>query len=307
MNRGTLPLNSLRAFEASARQSSFSKAAEELCVTHSAVSQQIKQLEELLGVKLFRRTNRGVQLTDPGQTLLPILIESFDRIGETLDGLAKGSGEDTISVTTTPSFATKWLVPRLRRWREQQEDLSIHLQPTLRFLDLVKGEADVGIRCGTPPWRGLNADLVLPIHMTPVCSPSFLEGRNQLRTPRDILEFALVHADITGHDLGEEWRTWLTAAGVTDVVRLDGLSFHDPNLALQAAVDGLGIAMGYLELAEHDISAGRLVSPFSLAVRHPFSYYLTYPGTRAQTPKIKAFRNWIMDESRAVASRFRGT
>ena len=303
MNRGILPLNALRAFEASARHMSFSRAAEELCVTHSAISHQIKQLEGLLDLKLFRRTNRGVLLTESGEMLFPILSESFDRIGETLDGLIKGTEETTISVTTTPSFATKWLMPRLGRWRMAHEALSIHLLPTLRFLDLTKGEADVGVRCGIPPWTGLKSDPIVPIHMSPVCSPSLLSGRARLKRPRDVLKFALLHADISGHALGEEWTSWLTAAGVSDVPKLAGLSFHDPNLALQAAIDGLGIAMGYLELAEQDISMGRLVYPFELTVRHSFSYYLTYPTARAQTPKIKAFRDWIMAESRAAATR----
>lgn len=298
MNRRLLPLNSLRAFEASARHSSFSKAAEELCVTHSAVSQQIKQLEELLGITLFYRTNRGVQLAEAGQTLLPILGEFFDRISETLDGLVKAPDGNSITVTTTPSFATKWLVPRLGRWRKDHDGLSIHLRPTLEFLDLAKGEADVGVRCGIPPWKGLQADFILPIHMTPVCSPSILGDLDRFPAARTVLDFTLIHADITGHALGEEWKTWLAAAGISDAIKLDGPSFHDPNLALQAAVDGLGFAMGYLELAEHDIATGRLVSPFDLTVRHSFSYYLTYPAAQAQAPKVKVFRDWIMAESR---------
>ena len=301
-SRGNLPLNALRAFEASARQLSFSKAARELCVTHSAVSQQVKHLEELLGLSLFHRTNRGVELTEPGQALLPVLAETFDRIGETLDGLGRRSEETAISVTTTPSFATKWLVPRLRHWRRDHEDMAIHLLPTLGFLDLANGEADVGVRCGVPPWKGLKSDFILPIHMAPVCSPSLLAGRAALRTARDVLELTLIHADITGHELGEEWKTWLTSAGVTDVGTLDGLSFHDPNLALQAAVDGLGIAMGYAELAEQDIAAGRLVYPFDLMVRHAFSYHLVYPATRARSPKVKVFRSWILAESRAAST-----
>ncbi|MCP4327455.1 MAG: transcriptional regulator GcvA [Alphaproteobacteria bacterium] len=292
-------MNALRAFEASARQQSFSKAAEELCVTHSAISQQVKQVEELLGTKLFHRTNRGVKLTGSGETLLPILIESFDRIGETLDGLIKGEEKSTISVTTTPSFATKWLLPRLGRWHRSHDGLAIHLQPTLQFLDLTKDEADVGIRCGVPPWKGLVADLLLPIHMGPVCSPSILEGGRGLRTPRDVLEFTLIHADITGHELGEEWETWLSAVGLSDIGKLDGLSFHDPNLALQAAVDGLGMAMGYLELAEHDISTSRLVCPFDQIVQHRFSYYFVCSEARVDQPKVRAFREWIRTESNA--------
>ena len=299
MNRGTLPLNALRAFEAAARHLSFSKAAQALCVTHSADSQQIKQLEGLLGQSLFQRTNRGVQLTESGQTLLPSLVESFDRIGETLDGLIKGPAASAIRVTTTPSFATRWLMPRLSRWRMSHGELSIHLLPTLRFLDLAADQADVGIRCGVPPWDGLTWERIAPIHMCPVCSPSLLSDHGKPQKPRDLLKFPLLHADISGHELGEEWRSWLGAAGVPAPGSLDGLSFHDPNLALQAAIDGLGIAMGYLELATHDILTGRLVRPFELTLRYAYAYYLVYPEARAKSPKIQAFRDWILAESQA--------
>ncbi|MEM7222939.1 MAG: LysR substrate-binding domain-containing protein [Pseudomonadota bacterium] len=297
MNRRLLPLNALRAFEVSARRRNLSRAAEELGVTHSAISQQIRQLEALLGVKLFHRTGRGVDLTEAGHTLLPILADSFDRMGETLDGLLRAPERDAIAVTTTPSFATKWLMPRLGRWRRAHEDLPIHLQPSLRFLDVANGEADVGIRCGRPPWPGLKAELVCQIHMSPVCSPSLLGERRALREPLDSLAFTMIHADIAGHELGEEWKTWLAAAGHPEVGKLDGLSFHDPNLALQAAVDGLGIAIGYRELAEHDIATGRLIYPFELMVRHAFSYYLVYPSGRALKPKVRRFRKWVLAES----------
>ena len=303
MNRRLLPLNALRAFEVSARQGNLSKAAEELGVTHSAVSQQVRQLEGLLGVRLFHRTTRGVRLTEPGQTLLPILAESFDRMGETLEGLVKEREKDAITVTTTPSFATKWLMPRLRQWRNEHLELAIHLLPTLGFLDLRRGEADVGIRCGRPPWKGLKAELVSPIHLSPVCSPALLGARRTLRSPQDSLKFTLIHADIAGHELGEEWKTWFAAAGLADPGKLDGLSFHDPNLALQAAIDGLGIAIGYSELAEQDIATGRLVYPFDLKVRHAFSYYLVYPTGQALTKKVKLFRKWVLAEAKTAGSR----
>ena len=168
------------------------------------------------------------------------------------------------------------------------------------MLDLKAGQADVGIRCGAPPWKGLKAEMVSPIHLSPVCSPALLDAGPALKSPEDCLARPLIHADITGHPLGEEWRTWLAAAGVSGIAELDGLSFHDPNLALQAAIDGLGIAMGYPELAEPDVSAGRLVYPFELKVRHAFSYFLVYPTARAQVARIRRFRQWILTESRAA-------
>lgn len=301
INRRNLPLNSLRAFEASARHLSFSKGAEELCVTHSAISQQVRLLEELLETKLFSRTNRGVQLTEAGQALLPLLAEFFDRISETLDGLVSGPVENRIRVTTTPSLASRWLMPRLRLWRRDHPDHSIHLLPTLPFLDLAKGEAEIAIRCGLPPWKGLDNDLVMPIHMAPLCSPALLAGDAGSLKARDLLGQTLLHADVAGHELGEEWQVWFAAAGVNDAAKAPGLSFHDPNLALQAALDGLGIAMGYLELAEPEIASGRLVCPVPLALRHRFSYHLAYPAARSSAPEIQGFRNWVLKEGRRTA------
>ena len=303
MRRRSLHFNSLRAFEAAARHLSFSRAADELAVTHSAVSHQVHLLEQMLGIDLFVRTNRGVVLTEAGQTLLPVLADSFDTIANTLDGLITAPGQDHLKVTTTPTLAAKWLIPRLGDWRAAHPDIAIHLHPALAYLDLRAGDADVAIRCGIAPWPGLVDEFVLPIHMAPVCSRSFLGQLGDAPRPRDVLGQTLIHADITGHELGEEWRTWLAAAGVATPAALPGLSFHDPSLALQAAMDGLGIAMGYLELAAADIEAGRLVRPFPFAVAHHFSYYLVYEGARAREPGIAAFRDWVLGQPPCAAAR----
>ena len=296
MNRRNLPFNALRAFETAARTLSFSKAADELCVTHSAVSHQIKKLEETLGSALFLRSNRGVRLTEAGETLLPVLVDAFDRMADTLEGLVQKPEPRALRVTTTPTFASKWLVSHLWNWRARHGETEIHLLPSLRYFDFSAREADIGIRCGLPPWLGLKAEFLLPIHMTPLCSPAFLAAAPPLRRPRDLLRCTLIHADTGRHDLSEEWRTWFTAAGVADFGALPGPSFHDPSLALQAALDGQGLAIGYLELAATDLAAGRLVQPIDFAVRHSFSYFLVYAASRAQDPKIAAFRDWIRDE-----------
>jgi len=303
MRRSSLHLNSLRAFEAAARHLSFSRAADELAVTHSAVSHQVRLLEQMLGRDLFVRTNRGVALTEAGQMLQPVLAESFDNIVNTLDGLIAAPGQDYLKVTTTPTLAAKWLIPRLGDWRNAHPDIAIHLHPALAYLDLKAGEADIALRCGTPPGPGLAHEFVLPIHMTPLCSRSFLDQLGEAPRPRDVLGQTLIHADITGHELGEEWRTWLIAAGVAAPATLPGLSFHDPSLALQAAMDGLGMAMGYLELAAADIEAGRLARPFPFAVAHHFSYYLVYDGQRAREPGIAAFRDWIGGQPPCAAAK----
>ena len=296
MERRNLHFNALRAFESAARTSSFSKAAAELCVTHSAVSHQIRGLEERLGVELFVRSNRGVNLTEAGETLLPVLVEAFDRIANTLEGLVEKPGTGALRMTTTPTFAAKWLVSRLGGWRARNNGIEIHLLPTLRYVEFAKREADIGVRCGLPPWLGLKAEFLLPIHMIAVCSPRYLQNCPALARPRDLLACKLIHADTGSHDLGEEWRTWLTAAGVGDLEGLAGPSFHDPSLAMQAAIDGQGVAIGYSELVKADLAAGRLLQPFERAVRHRFSYFLVYPPGRARDPRIAAFRDWIQGE-----------
>ena len=292
MNRRNLRFSSLRAFEATARHSSLSKAAAELGVSHSAISHQIRQLETQIGAELFTRSSRGVRLTAKGQHLLPVLRESFDRIEMTLARLSNTATDDALYVTTTPTFATRWLIPRLSQWQALDTGITLHLLPTLEFLALEDGEADVAIRCGRPPWPGLKSDFLQPIQMTPVCSPAFSERLSPLRV-EDVLKVDLIHADIRGHALGEEWQMWLTAAGVTDVSSLPGLSFHDPGLALEAALDGLGIAIGYLDLIQPEIEASRLVCPYERIVEHYFSYYLVYPKSRASEKAIGRFKTWV--------------
>ncbi len=296
MKRGSLQFNALRAFEAAARNLSFSRAAEELHVTHSAISHQVRQLEASLGFALFHRGNRGVALTEAGQTLMPVLADAFDRIVTTLNGLVDSQEAGALKATTTPTFAAKWLIPRLGDWQRRHPDIPVHLHPTLTFSDLSGGEADIGLRCGVPPWPGLVAEAVMPIHLTPLCSRDAMATLGSEPDPAAVLKQTLIHADITGHPVGEEWRYWLEAAGVDAGGTLPGLSFQDPNLALQAAMDGVGFAMGYLELAQPDIDAGRLVRPFALTATHPFSYFLVHHQNRANDPRIGAFREWIAQQ-----------
>ena len=294
MHRGSLHLNALRAFEAAARHLSFTRAADELNVTHSAVSHQVKRLEEVLGRSLFHRSNRGVRLTGAGQTLLPVLMDSFDRIGATIEGLIEQDTTQTLKVTTTPTFAAKWLIPRLGAWYASADGVAVHLDPTLSYLDPDGMEADIALRCGVPPWPGVEADLIAPIHLTPLCSRDLAERLGPSPSPDTLLQQTLIHADIEGHDLGEEWRFWFEDAGVPVPGDIQGLSFRDPSLAFQAAIDGVGIAMGYLELATQDLRDGRLVRLSERKVRHPFSYWVVYRKERLRDPSVVAFRDWVL-------------
>jgi len=298
--RQDLPLNGLRAFEAAARHQSFSAAAEELCVTHGAISQQIKRLEEHTNLSLFHRHNRGVHLTDAGAALLPVLCDCFDRMSATIESLTRKSGSGRLKVTTTPLFASRWLIPRLNSWRRQEASLDVDLHPSLQMLDIQRGECDLGIRCGVPPWPGLKSELLLPIHLSPLCSPDLLEGARALKQPSDLKRYDLIHADIESHVRGEEWNMWLSVAGESDLGNSAGFYFHEPALALQAAADGLGVAMGYLEFVKADLGSGKLVQPFDLSVRHTFSYYLVYSKPLSTAGDLRSFVAWIREEAASV-------
>jgi LysR family glycine cleavage system transcriptional activator len=296
MNRRNLRFNSLRAFEAAARHASVSEAARELSVTHSAISHQLKQLELQLDTKLFQRTNRGLKITSAGEVLLPVLVESFDRICATLDQLRKHELDEIIQVTSTPAFAAKWLVPRLSDWYSNAEASRIHLQPSLDLLDLQREKVDFAIRCGEPPWKGLEHELLMPIHLVPVCSPEYAARNKLLDDPADALNHSLIHADVSDHGLGEEWCYWLQACGVDCPKNRPGLSVKDPALAMQAAADGLGLAIGYGELVDRDLRSGRLIAASDQLVRHNFSYYLVYHPAVRETASLQLFRDWLVGQ-----------
>lgn len=292
MNRRNLPFSALRAFEAAARHNSVSGAAKELSVTHSAISHQLKQLEQDTGVKLFRRTNRGLHITTEGEALFPVLLESFDRISVTLDELRAQKQKAIIHVTCTPSFASKWLVPRLSEWYAKANASRIHLQPGLSFLNFKSDNIDLAVRCGIPPWKNLQHELFMPIHLVPVCSPGYLETINPIEGAHDLLAHDLIHADVGGHAVGEEWCDWLTGCGLECPTAIDGLSFHDPALAMQAAADGLGLAIGYRELIEQDLCNNRLVIAFDQPVKHQYAYYLVYRSEQNKN-SLNDFKAWL--------------
>ena len=301
MKRHKLPFSALRAFEAASRHASLSAAAKELCVTHSAVSHQIKRLEAELGVSLFQRSNRGLKISAEGLALLPILTDSFDRISNALDGLRHVATKQALQVSCTPSFATKWLVPRLADWYARPDSKRVHLVPTLDLLDLKAESIDLAIRCGLPPWQQLQHELLLPIHLVAVCSPEYAANRQLPASASEIPGNNLIHADVGDHGLGEEWRQWLTGCGVECPENLPGLSFKDPALAMQAAADGLGLAIGYLELIDRDLAAGKLILACSESVAHPYSYYLVSDSDARPEPLQEEFREWIFAQLQTSA------
>ncbi|MEM8499209.1 MAG: transcriptional regulator GcvA [Pseudomonadota bacterium] len=297
MSRIGVHLNGLRAFEAAARLSSFSKAADELHISHSTVSHHIKGLEQSLGIDLFVRQNRRVVLTQAGRDLVPVLRESFENISRQLDQIKQGDKAPVLRVTVTPSFATKWLVPRLKKFREARPDIDLLVKPSLALSDYRQDRFDVGIRSGLGQWPRLKSELLMATHMSPLCSPDLIAESSALTAPIDVLQHTLLNAD-TGETAGtaSEWHAWLDALGINEFGNPRQLSFEDPALALNAAVDGLGIAMGYVELAADDLAAGRLVQPFAAQIEHPWSYYIVTPEDDSASPLADVFCDWLRAE-----------
>lgn len=294
------PLSALRAFEAAARLQSFSKAAAELNVTPAAISHQIAALEQDLGVGLFNRRNRAVELTASARILLPGLSEAFAGIQSAVRRLRSHNDTGTLTVTASPSFAGKWLVQRLHRFQEQNPAVDVRISATDAVVDLTRGDFDLAIRYGTGRYPGLVVELLLGNEVFPACSPALLRDGPPLETPADLRHHALIHDHQSERDpLAPTWSMWLKAAGVDDAASTHRLSFNNNVLALEAALAGHGVTLAYSTTAAADIAAGRLVRLFSLSLPDNFAYYIvTAPGT-LERPKVKAFRDWLREEADA--------
>jgi LysR family transcriptional regulator, glycine cleavage system transcriptional activator len=302
MSRDLPPLNALRAFEATARHLSFTKAAEELHVTQAAISHQIKALEEHVGVALFERRNKAVLLTEAGQLCLPGLREGFDRLAEAMSGIRRLTDANMLSVTTTPSFAAKWLAPRLDHFRQAHPEFEVRIDASTQVIDLGRERIDAAIRYGSGSYPGLQAERLMEVEAFPVCSPRLLAGPHPLCTPADLKWHTLLHTEWMARDEEwPDWRMWLLAAGQRDIDWTRGPQFNDATVAIQAAIEGHGVAIGRDALVEGDLAAGRLVRPFALSVGARFSYHLVYPAVALKRRPLAAFRNWLLVETGVTA------
>jgi LysR family transcriptional regulator, glycine cleavage system transcriptional activator len=290
------PLNALRCFDIAAKHLSFTKAAAELHVTHSAVSHQIKALEEWLGLPLFRRVNRGLVLTEAGQAYLKPIREAFERLGDATRRLRVRERSGPLTVSVMPSFAGKWLVPRLGRFRQRHPDIDVRISASSELADFARDDVDIAVRYGRGNWPGLRVELLMHETLFVVCSPSLLQGPNAIREPADIARHTLL-SDLDWRI--DVWQIWFDAAGLANIEARRALSFNYSNLMIQAAVDGLGVALSQHALAGDDLAAGRLVRPFDISLPTEYAYYVVMPEVSAERPKIAAFRNWLKDEAKA--------
>jgi LysR family glycine cleavage system transcriptional activator len=296
------PLSALRAFEAAARHLSFSKAAAELHVTPAAISHQIAGLEAYYGVQLFRRLTRALMLTEAAQAALPPLREAFERLGEAAQRLDAHRTEGVLTISVSPSFAAKWLVPRLSRFQALNPRIELRIDANDQLVDFDRDGVDLGIRYGRGGYPGLRVDMLIEDEVAPVCSPRLMAGPHPLRRPADLRHHALLHVEWkTMSEAAPSWRMWLLAAGIEGVDSGRGPRFSLESMALQAAIDGQGVALTSNVLSEDDVRAGHLVRPFDITLGPPgrFAYWVVCPAWRAEQPKVQAFRDWLLAEASA--------
>ncbi len=291
------PLNALRAFEAGARHLSFTKAAAELHVTQAAVSHQVKALEEHLGYPLFKRMTRKLGLTEQGRALFPVVSDAFMRIAETANHLRRAGDSRTLTVSITPAFGAKWLVYRLPRFWEKHPEIDLRVHHSIQVADLRHDDVDIAIRFGPGKWPGLTSEFMLRVDYAPVCSPALLQGKHPLKQPGDLRHHKLLHEDDY-----DGWTQWLAVAGVTDIDPRRGPIMDDITVMLQTVVDGGGVALGRLSMVERDLAAGTLVKPFDVTVLTDLGYHLVYLPDALEREKVRAFRDFIMEEISAESA-----
>ncbi|MFM8801431.1 MAG: transcriptional regulator GcvA [Tagaea sp.] len=293
------PISALRAFEAAARLRSFTLAADDLGLTQGAISHQGRGLEDQLGFELFRREPRRISTTAKGEQLAQAVREGLGTVARAIVELTKTDAGPHLVVSTLAGFAVKWLFPRLIRFDEKHPRIELSIATTGQLADFSTGEADVAIRYGLGRYPGLHVEKILDEDMFPVCAPKLMRGAKALRKPADLAGVPLLHDDITkleGHTPG--WRLWLSAAGVSGVDPAKGRRFGQSNMSIQAAIEGLGVALGRAPLVADDLAAGRLVRPFDLAVPSGYGYYFVCPPRALERPKVAAFRAWVLAETK---------
>lgn len=288
MDRPRLPLNALRAFEASARHLSFTRAAIELCVTQAAVSHQVKHLEEMLNVSLFRRLPRGLMVTEEGQALLPVVRDSFDRIGDVLDRFEDGHVREVLTVGAVGTFAVGWLLPRLETFKNEAPFVDLRLSTNNNRVDIAAEGLDYAIRFGSGAWHGLDAIELFEAPLSVLCIP---EIAAEISSPEDVARQTLLRSYRS-----DEWSGWFTAAGLKSPPSpLRGMVFDSSLTMMEAAVQGAGIALAPPVMFARLLATGAIVQPFATSIPTG-SYWLTKLQTKGTTGAMDAFRSWLLQQ-----------
>ena len=291
MARRLPPLTSLRAFEAAGRHLSFTLAAAELRVTQAAISHQVKSLEEHLGKTLFLRLPRQLELTATGKALLPVVRNAFDAIDQAVADLSASRTSSAITVRLAPSFAAKWLSPRLEDFRRKHPRVDLSLRHSNEPADFARQPIDLAVTYGKGDWPGVVADKLLSIDFFPVCAPAYMQGAQALTSLDNLRHHTLLHDG--DH---QNWSDWLALAGARNIDPLRGTVMDDTNVLIQAAVNGLGVALGSTPFVADHLDAGRLVRPFESTLRSDFAYYVVCPKQHLDRVAVRAFKEWLMQQ-----------
>ena len=289
MDRRTIPLETLRFFDAAARHLNFTRAGEELFVTHGAVSQRMKALEEHVGVTLFKRDGRAMRLTKPGQELRVRISAALNDIGRAIE-FVRGGDDRTLTVSVLPAFATRWLIPRLSRFNALHPDVDINIRASQSLIDFDRDGVDLAVRFGAGNWPGLHSEKLLEEELFPVHAPS-LKAAARLSEPRQLLDLPLLH------DERQPWSIWFNSIGIDPPRSLSGPIYSDANLLMEAALAGHGIALARTSFVAPDLDSGRLVRPFNQSAKTKFSHYVVYPIRSEGQEKIARFKEWILGEA----------
>ena len=295
MRRALPPLNALKAFEATARHLSFSRAAEELHVTPAALSHQIRGLEDLLALKLFHRKARAIELTAAARLMYPGIRSGFESLRTAVEQLDRAREDRILVVSASPGLTAKWLVPRIYRFLEQHPDIDTRISSGVGFSNFTTDGVDVGIRLSSGVHPDLHVEKLANESMLPLCSPRLLEGEHPLRSPHDLPRFPLIQIDLPG--MVPTWDDWLGAVGIAGIDTTRGLRLNVADHALDAASEGAGVVLGYKLVASRDIGLGRLVMPFGPELPLPGrSYHFVCAKGQETRPTLKAFRDWLFAE-----------
>jgi LysR family glycine cleavage system transcriptional activator len=277
---------------------SFTLAAQELNVTPGAISQQIRLLEEFLEIRLFQRLNRTIVLTDAGLLLLPETRKGFEHLRDAVSQVQRRADGGPLTITSAPSFVSKWLIPRLGRFKTLHPDIDVRIDTSDRLVDFSREDIDVGIRFGNGVYPELETVFLFSFDLIAVCSPDLLRDGKQLEVVSDLKKFTLLHSNYDEIDPGwPDWAMWLKVVGADEIDSTHGIFFNQSDQLFQAAVDGQGVALLANVLADPEIAAGRLVQPFSTRLPVKFNYHLVTSSHKAGLVKVVAFREWILDES----------
>jgi LysR family glycine cleavage system transcriptional activator len=289
MPRHLPPLTTLRAFEAAARHANFASAADELSITPAAVSQQVRHLEDHLGVRLFTRRARSVEVTAAGADYARTVGTVLDQLALATERIHHADQAGKLTIATTPSFAAQWLMPRLIQFLELHPELDVRLSTTNALVDFARQDVDVAVRYGDGRWPGLQAELLTATELFPVCSPLFRQGSQRLRIPADLHPRSLLRL------MSDEWPKWLAAAKLDDM-RAEGPQYSDVGLLTQAAMAGQGIALGQSIIVADHLAGGRLIEPFNLRIPSQSAYYIVGLPGDLDRPKVRAFSEWLQRE-----------